>query len=294
MHALRVESARPKTKSFSGSADMETVKLSNHFSIFTSDVESDSAGEDYEIPKLGEKCNFTSWKNIKPRQNLSRNTGTKNVCKSGRKFTVNSGNLNCFYANARSLINKIDNLELYVVEEKPDIIGITETWALETIGDGELSLEGYTMFRKDRIIGEKLRGGGVLLYVKNYINVLLRDDIADVNFPENIFCDIEIGGEKTLVGVCYRPPNSTKMQDEALYKLLGLVSKEKLLVMGDFNFPELNWQKPESLDDSHCFLKCLNDNFLIQCVDETTRGNNILDLVLVSEENMVLRGTMIQ
>jgi len=266
---------------------MDAVKLSNRFSIFTSDVESDSAGEDYEIPKLGEKCNFTSWKNIKPRQNLSRNTGRKNVCKSGQKFTVNSGNLNCFYANARSLINKIDNLELYAVEEKPDIIGITETWALETIGDGELSLEGYTMFRKDRIIGEKLRGGGVLLYVKNYINVLLRDDITDVNFPENIFCDIEIGGEKTLVGVCYRPPNSTKIQDEALYKLLGLVSKEKLLVMGDFNFPELNWQKPESLDDSHCFLKCLNDNFLIQCVDETTRGNNILDLVFVSEENMV-------
>ena len=73
MHSLRVESARPKTKSFSagGSADMETVKLSNRFSIFTSDVESDSAGEDYEIPKLGEKCNFTSWKNNKPRQNLS-------------------------------------------------------------------------------------------------------------------------------------------------------------------------------------------------------------------------------
>ena len=48
MHSLRVESARPKTKSFSmgGSVDLETVKLGNRFSIFTSEVESDSARED--------------------------------------------------------------------------------------------------------------------------------------------------------------------------------------------------------------------------------------------------------
>jgi hypothetical protein len=34
-------------------------------------------------------------------------------------------------------------------------------------------------------------------------------------------------------------------------------------------------------------MKCVNDNFLIQCVNNETRGKNILDLVFVSEENMV-------
>ena len=57
--------------------------------------------------------------------------------------------------------------------------------------------------------------------------------------------------------------------------------------MGDFNFPELKWKIPESLDDSHPFLKCINDSFLIQHVDEPTRENNILDLVLTSEENII-------
>jgi hypothetical protein len=34
-------------------------------------------------------------------------------------------------------------------------------------------------------------------------------------------------------------------------------------------------------------MKCVNDNFLVQCVEDCTREKNILDLVLTSEENMV-------
>ena len=58
------------------------------------------------------------------------------------------------------------------------------------------------------------------------------------------------------------------------------------MLMGDFNFSELDWRKPET-DDSHPFLKCINDNVLIQHVDEPTRGKNILDLVFTSEKNMI-------
>ena len=34
---------------------------------------------------------------------------------------------------------------------KPHIIGITESWANNDITNAELGLEGYLMFRKDRI-----------------------------------------------------------------------------------------------------------------------------------------------
>ncbi|HLX54541.1 MAG TPA: hypothetical protein VKR58_11400, partial [Aquella sp.] len=89
------------------------------------------------------------------------------------------------------------------------------------------------------------------------------------------------------MGNCYRPPDSSAVEDEALYSLLGKVSHEKFLIMGDFNFPELNWTKPETLDHSHQFMKCIDDNFLIQCVENKTRGKNVLDLVFISEENMI-------
>jgi len=204
-----------------------------------------------------------------------------------RKISNTDVKLKCFYVNARSIVNKKDELELYISEEEPDVIGLTETWAVESIEDSELSIEGYTMFRRDRMIGVKTRGGGVLLYIKNSINAVEREEYADKNFPECIWCEIEVGREKTLVGICYRPPDSSKAQDEALFKLIESASNEKLLIMGDFNFADLNWKKPESLDEGNLFIRCLNENFLVQCVEDCTRGKNVLDLVLTSEENMV-------
>ena len=117
-------------------------------------------------------------------------------------------------------MNKREDLELYVLDERPDIIGITESWANEKIEDSELTLEGYTMLRKDRVSGEKLRGGGVLLYIKSSLSVVFRDELWDPLFPESIWCNIEIGGEKTLIGNCYRPPDSSAMEDVALYKFI--------------------------------------------------------------------------
>jgi ribonuclease P/MRP protein subunit RPP40 len=216
-------------------------------------------------------------------KNSGISCGNKTFAKQGEFITK----LKCFYVNARSIINKRDELELYIFDENPDIIGITETWALDNIEDAELSIDGYAMMRKDRVMGTKVRGGGVILYVKNSISVFLREDFFEINFQECVWCDIVIGREKTLVGLCYRAPDSSKAQDEALFKMLAAASKEKILVMGDFNFPELNWCKPETLDDSHPFLKCVNDNFLIQFVEKSTRGKNVLDLVFTSEENMI-------
>ena len=50
-----------------------------------------------------------------------------------------------------------------VADSDPHIIGITESWANKDITDAELGLEGYVMFRKDRM---GRRGGGVILCVK--------------------------------------------------------------------------------------------------------------------------------
>ena len=68
--------------------------------------------------------------------------------------------------NARSIINKKTELNIMVDDIKPHIIGITESWANNDITDAELGLEGYVMFRKDRM---GRRGGGVLLYIKESI-----------------------------------------------------------------------------------------------------------------------------
>ena len=81
--------------------------------------------------------------------------------------TSESG-IKCVCLNARSIINKKNELNIMVDETKPHIIGrpITESWANNDITYAELGLEGYVMFRKDRM---GRRGGGVLLYIKETI-----------------------------------------------------------------------------------------------------------------------------
>ena len=40
--------------------------------------------------------------------------------------------MSCLNLNARSVINKRDELELYIIENKPSIIGVTESWQIVT------------------------------------------------------------------------------------------------------------------------------------------------------------------
>ena len=51
--------------------------------------------------------------------------------------------------NARSIVNKKNELNIMVEEIDPHIIGITESWANINIIGAELGLTGYIMFRSD-------------------------------------------------------------------------------------------------------------------------------------------------
>ena len=207
--------------------------------------------------------------------------------KKSKQINLGKSKLSCIYLNARSIVNKHKELEMHVLEENFDIIGITETWLNSSIADSEMSIKGYTLYRNDRKDEEKHRGGGVALYVHNDLNCVQRDDIFEPNFPETIWCNISCNGGNTLVGVCYRAPNSLQINDEAFYLLINKVSTEEVVIMGDFNFPALDWGRPESIDDSHPFIECLSNNFLTQLVEEPTRAKNFLDLVLCSDPSLV-------
>ena len=74
----------------------------------------------------------------------------------------------CVCLNARSIVNKRNELNIMVEDIDLHIIGITESWATTDISHAELGMTGYVMFRKDRIWR---RGGGVILYIKESIQV---------------------------------------------------------------------------------------------------------------------------
>ena len=206
---------------------------------------------------------------------------------SHKQVTKSANKIKCMYSNARSIVNKREELELCVEQNRYDIMGFTESWLNEAIDDAEIELPGYKIFRKDRKSDIKTRGGGVILYIKDEINVVLNEDICDDRFPEALFCNIESSGEKTLLGICYRPPDSTIDNDAGLYNIINQISNQNSIIMGDFNFSEIAWHDPHSFSDNHPFINSLSDNFLFQLVEEPTRGENCLDLVLSSDETFI-------
>ena len=139
-------------------------------------------------------------------------------CK-GIQGNTSKSEIKCVCLNARSIINKKTELNIMVDDIKPHIIGITESWANNDITNAELGLEGYVMFRKDRI---GRRGGGVLLYIKDTIpayEVQLQEE-ADCN--EAIWCNLVTGHTTVIIGVVYRCPtddqrtSETAMEDRRL------------------------------------------------------------------------------
>ena len=184
--------------------------------------------------------------------------------------------------DARSIINKKDELNIMVDDIKPHIIGITESWANNDITDAELGLEDYAMFRKVRM---GRRGGGVLLYIKDTIpayEVQLQEE-ADCN--EAIWCKLVTAHTKVTLGVVYRCPNVTKQNNEKKYNAISEVSKGDCIIMGDFNHGNIKWDSLQSTGvDDQRFVCLVQDNFLTQHVLEPTRVARVLDIVLSSQK----------
>src|SRR6218665_2410561 len=72
-----------------------------------------------------------------------------------------------------------------------------------------------------------------------------------------------------------------------MYKLLEKANKETALIMWDFNY-HIDWENSEGeKEPDRIFLDFIETNFMQQHVMEPTRGKNILDLVITSDENMI-------
>ena len=161
--------------------------------------------------------------------------------------------------NSRSIINKKTELNIMVDDIKPHIIGITESWANNDITDAELGLEGYVMFRKDRM---GRRGGGVLLYIKESIPAYEVQLQEEADCKEALWCNLVTGHTTVTIGVVYRCPNITIQNNEKIHKAISEVSKGDCIIMGDFNHGNIKWDSQQSTGvEDQQFLCLVQDNF---------------------------------
>ena len=183
------------------------------------------------------------------------------------------------------------DLQTHVAIGKLDVIAITETWLNDSINDLEILPSTFTIHRKDR----GGRGGGVLLAVRSNIQCFRRMDLE--TDCELLWCEVfPVPSYSYFIGVFYRPPNNDLkcLQElaKSLEKLEDLSNRSRVLLLGDFNLPDIDWNvisplHPSQLSDFFC--DCIVNQFcLTQVVDSPTHSDSILDLILTdSPENIM-------
>ncbi len=108
---------------------------------------------------------------------------TETKCRSIRSRFSKAPSL--MLSNVRSLCNKIDELESRMSQLKPDVAVLTESWLDENVPDSSISINDYSIARKDR----NRFGGGLIIYVSS----LLQFQMLDVNSVQEIdACESEI------------------------------------------------------------------------------------------------------
>jgi len=172
-----------------------------------------------------------------------------------------------------------------------DILAVVETWLHSGIGDAEVGIEGYVCLRKDRSTIEKERGGGILLYVKNSLGAILNEK-GEVGICEWLTCSIGVNSKRNLnLGVFYKAFSGHDPNDfgeKQMFEAITKISNKVSVIVGDFNYPGIDWKNNISIASEQPVLNFVADCFLYQHVKEPTRGNNILDLVFSTEEGMIV------
>ncbi|XP_028417866.1 uncharacterized protein LOC114542544 [Dendronephthya gigantea] len=213
---------------------------------------------------------------------------------------MTKSNKRCLSFNARSLcstnklsdgtiINNLRSFQNMVYAENLDLVAVTETWLKDSISDKEILPYGYHILRKDR--ATNMRGGGVLLALRNDIeyNQITSEHWSELEIVAAEFLDN--AGTKCLVSICYRPPNCNLAAWLDLFtKFLQLTEcYDKVLITGDFNFPELTWESNLVSNSTELtsasaveFRELIYDFYLQQTNTHPMRLANILDLIITN------------
>ena len=185
-------------------------------------------------------------------------------------------------------------LEAEITVIKPDIVCLNEVCPKNSrfdVQEEQLNIEGYY------IMHSGFEHRGTCIYIANHLSATQTKLGSD--FEESVWCEILINSEKILLGCIYRSPSSSVENNKSLNELLDhlpSIQHDHLVMVGDFNFKEIDWKnKIVRASESHPatdFYDKTNDLFLTQHVHEPTRFRDgqipsVLDLLFTSSDDMV-------
>ena len=166
-----------------------------------------------------------------------------------------------------------------------NVFGICETWLTNQTPDSFVTVPGYELVRTDT--SGHTPKHGVCFYVRKCISY----ESVPSNCPN--LHTIYLSSYNIYVVLVYRPPSNSEEDNTCLLEYLAnfVVGKE-VLIMGDFNLPEIKWTSPNCMFAHHSptvqkFLDTFLTLGLTQWVHSPTfyPSTNTLDLVFTTEHD---------
>lgn len=193
--------------------------------------------------------------------------------------------------NCRSIKNKVDDFADLINTTAPSVVIGTESWLDDTIDDAEVFPPEYAAYRRDR----NRHGGGVFLLIHNSLQSLAVD-FSNFSF-EAVMCKVSLlNGEFLVIGSFYRPPATSDESIQLLTNALSSISFDYLVLGGDFNFPDIQWDEglPSTSNSSvpyQSFINFTSSFSLHQHVSVPTRldprRDSTLDLIFSNESSII-------
>ena len=156
----------------------------------------------------------------------------------------------------------------------------------------EFNLNGYNIISNDLDINSR----GIIVHIDKNIEFSVIE--CNIKFDEYILIKIKTtdNSDNSDLTICvmYRSPNSSEVNNETLFNIFKFVLNQntKVMFIGDFNFPGINWNEWISKNNNKLemkFISNLQDNFLMQNVMFLTRARgsdnpHTLDLVISNDD----------
>ena len=197
--------------------------------------------------------------------------------------------LKFIHLNCRSIFKKLDQIVLLYGE--CDIICITETWLSSKIGNNLLNFRGKTLFRQDRIYGNRVsRGGGVCIFIDNkfgpYSVINAECSMCNNDF-EILSLDVTRPGHRFMTIICiYRPPRGKHILFVKFLEYILKKTKSEIWIMGDFNVDYLNRGDTNRQRYIDLFKKYGMKQYIENITRPNNRGGTCIDWVISNTDFM--------
>ena len=200
-------------------------------------------------------------------------------------FSLSGKGLKLYHLNVCSLLPKIDELRITngISNNEASVVCFSETHLSSNIIDSDLLLNGYNLFRRDRL---NKSGGGIAAYVNRDIHCINRNDFESIHIESLWLEIIQKISSPLLLCVLYRPPDSTVQWFENFENELvkACYYSSNIIIMGDLNIDMLK-KVPKHWED------LCNSYSLSQMVQQPTRitsnSKTLIDHIYVTKPEHV-------